>query len=545
MKTHLTTLLCLVLPAALAAQEPPPPVVQASAEAATDNTLLTAEQLDQLLGPIALYPDALIAIILPASTVPGDIAIASRYVRNSGDLEAVSGRAWEESVKSLAHYPEVLNWMDENLDWTKQLGEAFREQPADVMNAVQRLRAKARAAGTLVDTPQQQVVVEQDVISVVPAQPDVIYVPYYDPGVVYSYSPAYYDYGYPASSFVSFSAGFAAGSWLVYDFDWRRRTLWTADRHWAARYGHDWRRPSFPGSPGYVADPHRRPWSPPTYLSHVSPTYRSRGYTRPSIVNPAPIASAPARPGQPPANRGNRDDWTNHRNAPSYAGPRSDPPQNRPTTTPPTGPNVPANAIPRVGGGRPRDVAGTPAPQVTGPAAGVAPAPASNLRMPSSPAPDNSGATQPAPRRGDFNGRNQYADRSNRTTPPPQATAPAPQPSAPTPAPVVTPPPAQRYNARYMGPQAAPSPAPSPSYSAPAPSPTYTAPAPTYTPPAPSQNPRMHMPQQNHTPAPAPAPAPQPVTQPAAPQPPAQPTAQPPEGRQRNNPDNERRRAQN
>lgn len=152
----------------------------------------TAAELEQLLGPIALYPDALIALILPASTAPADVVLAARQLRaNPGDLSQIESRSWEESVKSLARYPEVLKWMDENLEWTKQVGEAFLVQSAEVMNALQRLRAKARAAGTLVDTPQQQIIASSDVIRIVPVQRDRIFVPSYDPTVVYVPGPTY------------------------------------------------------------------------------------------------------------------------------------------------------------------------------------------------------------------------------------------------------------------------------------------------------------------------------------------------------------------
>src|SRR3954468_20689248 len=148
MKTRFL-LLCLSLCMAL--------VPHARAQDETTSPMRSPEELDQLFGPIALYPDALIALILPASTVSSDVVMAARYLRGNGDPARVETESWDDSVKSLSHYPEVVKWMDENLAWTKQAGEAFVAQPADVMNAIQRLRTAARAAGTLVDTPQQRV----------------------------------------------------------------------------------------------------------------------------------------------------------------------------------------------------------------------------------------------------------------------------------------------------------------------------------------------------------------------------------------------------
>lgn len=193
---------------------------------------LNAEELSQLLAPIALYPDALIAIILPASTVPSDIVLSARFVQQNPSLEFVDNQPWDESVKSLSRYPEVLTWMDENLEWTAAVGEAFVEQPADVMNVIQGLREQARAAGNLKDTPEQKVVVVEEVIRIVPANPEIIYVPLYDPQVVYvqSYSPA---------PLLSFGVGFAVGTWLNYDFDWNRRCLYRGTwRGW----DHNWNR---------------------------------------------------------------------------------------------------------------------------------------------------------------------------------------------------------------------------------------------------------------------------------------------------------------
>lgn len=215
-------LLIGMLPITSPAQTPPPAPQVAQVK-------LTPQELSQLLSPIALYPDALIALILPAATVPSDVVLGARYLAGSGDPATVESQGWDESVKSLIRYPEVLSWMDQNLDWTASVGEAFMSQPADVMNAIQALRAQARAAGTLVDTPEQKIVQEEEYIRIIPADPEIIYVPQYDPQIVYvqSYTPA----------IITFGVGFAVGSWLNYDFDWRQRCIYRGqwrgwDRGW-------------------------------------------------------------------------------------------------------------------------------------------------------------------------------------------------------------------------------------------------------------------------------------------------------------------------
>ncbi len=217
-----------------------------------DYALLAEDDLDQLLGPIALYPDALVGLILPASTVPIDVTLATRYL-DQGDLDLVDDQPWDDSVISLTRYPDVLAWMDENLEWTSALGEAFYAQPDDVMRSIQRLRQEAQTAGNLVNTPQQTVLVQevsndQEVyapndysadyyepyepsIRIVPTNPEVIYVPVYDPQVVYEPSVVYIEDRQPnyVSNVISFGAGFAVGAWLDYAFDWNRQELYYGD----------------------------------------------------------------------------------------------------------------------------------------------------------------------------------------------------------------------------------------------------------------------------------------------------------------------------
>ncbi|GAB4165550.1 MAG: hypothetical protein Fur0032_02390 [Terrimicrobiaceae bacterium] len=183
---------------------------------------LAASQLDELLGPIALYPDALVAILLPASTVPADVVLGARYLDAGGDVADVDRQPWDDSVKSLVRYPDVLRWMNENLEWTTAVGEAFLTQPDDVMRSIQGLRLAAKEAGNLKNTPQQVVVVEKEVIRIVPAEPEIIYVPQYDPGVVFVQS-------YSTVPLITFGVGFAIGSWLSWDCDWRRRWIYRGD----------------------------------------------------------------------------------------------------------------------------------------------------------------------------------------------------------------------------------------------------------------------------------------------------------------------------
>ncbi|MGO8837195.1 MAG: DUF3300 domain-containing protein [Limisphaerales bacterium] len=205
--------LCVLAGAALSARAQtavPPPMAAYQP--------LSYQQLDQLLGPIALYPDPLIAQILPASTVPTQIVLADRYISGGGDPNQLGQHAWDAavqdpSVQALARYPSVLKWMDDNLNWTEAVGQAFLNQQQDVMDSIQRLRHSALNVGNLQSTPQQQVIDDGGYIEIVPADPQVIYVPVYQPDQVY-YQTCY---GPP---FISFGIGFPIGLWLNFDFDW-------------------------------------------------------------------------------------------------------------------------------------------------------------------------------------------------------------------------------------------------------------------------------------------------------------------------------------
>jgi len=182
-------------------------------------------ELEQILAPIALYPDDVLAQILMASTYPLEIVEADRWVKRNSGLKgdaltaALEKERWDPSVKSLVNFSQVLAMLSEKLDWTQKLGDAFLSQEKDVMQAVQTLRRKAESSGNLKSTPEQKVIVEKETIIIQPSNPQVVYVPAYNPTVVYgawaypSYPPyAYYPPGYVATGVFAFAAGVAVGA---------------------------------------------------------------------------------------------------------------------------------------------------------------------------------------------------------------------------------------------------------------------------------------------------------------------------------------------
>ena len=192
---------------------------------------LSAEQIDNLLAPIALYPDPLIAQMLPASTFVDQIDQAARYLRaNNNQTTGVDNQNWDVSVKSIAHYPQVVFSMSDKLDWTTALGQAYVTQATDVFNSIQRLRDKAKDYGYLKTTPQQTVIVEKEIIKIVPAQPQYIYVPTYNPQVVYVPVPS--SGPSPAAvGAIAFTTGLLIGAWLNNDCNWYSHSV----------YYHGWR----------------------------------------------------------------------------------------------------------------------------------------------------------------------------------------------------------------------------------------------------------------------------------------------------------------
>src|ERR1700723_3134484 len=188
---------------------------------------LTADELQQLAAPIAVYPDALVAQVLAAATFPDQVAAAEGWVQAHSNLtgsalmQAVDGQPWDPAVKALTQFPSVLGNMASNLTWTSSLGEAYHTQSADVMTAIQVLRAKAYAAGNLKSSTQLAVVQQSpQVIVIQPVNPQVVYVPMYNPAVVYGYP-----YGVPAyvppppppagAAVVAFGVGIAVGAMMA------------------------------------------------------------------------------------------------------------------------------------------------------------------------------------------------------------------------------------------------------------------------------------------------------------------------------------------
>ena len=225
-------------------QAPPPPAAEEAAPPAEEGPYvkLSKQQLGRLVAPIALYPDSLVAQVLAASTYPSQIVDAEEWLKahpglSAADLAAqVDKQPWEPSVKALVQFPSVLANLSSNLGWTSELGDAYYNQPEEVMKAVQEMRKKARKAGNLNSTPQLNVVDQEGKIDIEPVETNVVYVPAYDPWLVYGYPIApwpywvevpgvwwagpgiYFGVGYPILPFYTFGWGW--GGWGVDWYHW-------------------------------------------------------------------------------------------------------------------------------------------------------------------------------------------------------------------------------------------------------------------------------------------------------------------------------------
>jgi Protein of unknown function (DUF3300) len=240
------------------ATPPPPPPPQ------SDQVLLKPEQLEALVAPIALYPDELLANVLAASTYPLEVVQADRWQKERKSLKGdalkkeVEKQPWDDSVKALASTPDVISMMSDKIDWTKNLGDAVLAQQPDVMDAIQRLRTKAYDNKKLATTKQQKVSVQtqesKQVIVIESADPETIYVPYYDPAAVYGtwpyadYPPYYFAYpSYIGAGVIAaglaFGAGWAIGRWGNYwggGCNWGNRNLYINHYNKINNIGNNW-----------------------------------------------------------------------------------------------------------------------------------------------------------------------------------------------------------------------------------------------------------------------------------------------------------------
>jgi len=343
----------------------------------------TPQQLDQLLAPVALYPDALLAQITSASTNPQEILDVDNWLAQNSNLtstalsEAAQQQGFDPAFVALVQFPTVLQMMAENIDDYAAIGQAVIANQAEVTASIQRLRAQAYAAGSLRTTPQQTVTVDQGagqpVYVIQPANQAVVYVPQYDPTVVYV-GPS--TGTVVAASLISFGLGIGIGAllysnqpwgWGGWGWNWRGGGIYYNHAVWGGWHGgyhppRPWYRPRpvpYTGRPGYGGNWHYRPpnYRPPTPINR--PGYNRPGhgnrpvYGRPGSRPPVnPPNNRPGNPGNRPSNPGNRPGNPGHRptnpgnggrpvNQPARPGtpnqrpPQTRPPnQNRPTPTP-------------------------------------------------------------------------------------------------------------------------------------------------------------------------------------------------------------------
>ncbi len=356
-------IISLVLTVSLVASagqaQSPPPSAPPQGPAA-----LTPDQLEQLLAPIALHPDPLVGQILMAATYPLEVVQATRWLQDPNNAAltgsalaaALDLRPWDPSVKALVPFPQILRMMDSSLEWTEAVGDAFLSDQAAVMDAIQRLRQRAQSAGTLVTTTQQMVVTADQAIGIIPADPQVVYVPMYDPGAVYGtwvYAPSPF-FGYPVVAplggmgGLSFGVGIVVVSylWGWHNWDWHHHRLHVDDDRFHHISGHH-------PPPGGI-------WQHDPVHRHGVP-YRDPG-TRARFVGGPPVDVRGYGPG-PPVRPGTRPGGTPPRAAPpprSPAPPRVMPapgaagpgPAVKPGThplarVPPRAPAPPPSPVPR------------------------------------------------------------------------------------------------------------------------------------------------------------------------------------------------------
>jgi hypothetical protein len=214
----------LATPAKLVLAQAPPP----------DYIPRGMDELQQLVAPIALYPDALLAQVLSASTYPDDVIAAAQWEDAGNNPQTADSQPWDSSVKGVARYPAILHYMASNGAWMNALGDSFLNQQGDVMSAVQNMRGDALAARTLTNTPQQSVINQDGYIQIIPSDPQYLYAPVYDPQIVYA--PPQYIAGEAYPTYITFGPRVEVGDWLDFDLDWHDRSIyfgrWGQDRPW-------------------------------------------------------------------------------------------------------------------------------------------------------------------------------------------------------------------------------------------------------------------------------------------------------------------------
>jgi uncharacterized membrane protein YgcG len=311
---------------------------------------LSEADLEKLAQPIALYPDPLLAVMLPASVYPLEIVQAARFVQDTNNIPLLDKQPWDDNVKAVAKYPKVIQKMNDDLQWTIKLGNAFADDPSDLMNAIQTLRAKAHAAGTLKSSPEQVVTVTNAVVErtyesqivyvtntivvIEPANTNIVYVPVYDSAYVYYpppgyvYYPVYYPiYWYPRVTH--------------YHCNWWYGGIYVGGGGGMVIWGGSgpYHPPYYPCPPGY-RPPYYRP--PPGYRP-PTPGYRPPGYpppgSRPPNMNrPSQLPSGPGSATTLPANNTQwKPDPTRRQNAGSGGLGNSNPARGWGSTTPSTG----------------------------------------------------------------------------------------------------------------------------------------------------------------------------------------------------------------
>jgi len=328
-----------VLPARAAAPAgaTAPPEAAPAAEMAPPGpppAMASAEELQELVSPIALYPDVLVAQILAGSTYPTQVVEAARWVKENPNLTGdqlaaqVNPQPWDPSIKSLTQFPSVLQTMNESLAWTSALGEAYYNQPADVMNAIQTLRNRAINAGTLKDTPQQKIELQpavatssesgqgsspQQTVIIQPAQPTTVYVPQYNPATVYG-APVQSPPGYTGTEMLtagllSFGVGMLVGSLINnnhndWNCNWGGGSVHYNNNVYVSHTNVVPGRGYYPPA-GYPRPPYGGAYPPGRYPSSGYPRPPAAGYPRPPAgAYPRPYpATRPAYNGAVPSTR--------------------------------------------------------------------------------------------------------------------------------------------------------------------------------------------------------------------------------------------------